>query len=153
MVPTWAWSGDAIRLVHSISPLKVYIWFQADYRWTILQEKGYIAFTYCRAFLLYPCLFMLSMSVGRDVKWCPVSRITTPLARKRPFHWISTKRRLVRAARETSKFHRWSSCINSIWPYMAEILPIRRKTLYDQSINFMFSRTCFFKKIPFICKK
>ena len=34
----------------------------------------------------------------------PVSRITTTLARKRPFHWISMKRRLVRAARENSKF-------------------------------------------------
>ena len=28
------------------------------------------------------------MSVGWNVKWCPVSRITTLLARKRPFHWI-----------------------------------------------------------------
>ena len=44
------------------------------------------------------------MSVGWDVKWCPLSRITTPLARKRPIHWISMKSRLVRAARETSKF-------------------------------------------------
>ena len=43
------------------------------------------------------------MSVGWDVKWCPVSRIT-PLARKRPFHWISMKSKLVRATRETSKF-------------------------------------------------
>ena len=41
------------------------------------------------------------MPVGWDVKRCPVSRITTPLARKRPLHWISTKSRLVRAARET----------------------------------------------------
>ena len=41
------------------------------------------------------------MSVGSDVKWCPVSKITTPLACKRPFHWISMKSRLVRAARET----------------------------------------------------
>ena len=27
------------------------------------------------------------MSVGWDVKWCPVSRKTTPLARQRPFRW------------------------------------------------------------------
>ncbi|XP_022326531.2 uncharacterized protein LOC111126299 isoform X2 [Crassostrea virginica] len=39
------------------------------------------------------------MSVGWDVKWCPVSRITTPLAHKRPFHWISMMSLLVRAAR------------------------------------------------------
>ena len=38
-------------------------------------------------------------SVGWDVKWS-VSRITTLLACKRPFDWISMKRRLVRAARE-----------------------------------------------------
>ena len=31
------------------------------------------------------------MSVEWDVKWCSVSRITIPLARKRPFHWISMK--------------------------------------------------------------
>ena len=30
------------------------------------------------------------MSVGWDVKWCPVSRITTPLARERPFHWVGS---------------------------------------------------------------
>ena len=41
------------------------------------------------------------MSIGWDVKWRPVSSITTALARKRPFHWISMKIRLVRAARET----------------------------------------------------
>ena len=43
---------------------------------------------------------LVLMSVGWDVKWCPVSRITTPLARKRPFRWISMKSRLVRAARK-----------------------------------------------------
>ena len=46
------------------------------------------------------------MSVGRDVKWCPVSWITTHLARNRSFLWISLdEERLARAARETSKFH------------------------------------------------
>ena len=45
------------------------------------------------------------MSVGWDVKWYSVSRITnpSPLARKRLFHRISMKSRLVRAARETSQ--------------------------------------------------
>ena len=37
---------------------------------------------------------------GWDVKWCPVSRIRTLLARERPFHWISMKSRLLRAAWE-----------------------------------------------------
>ena len=75
------------------------------------------------------------MSVGWDVKWCPVSRITTPLARKRPFRWISLKSRLVRAARETSKLQNRSYITNSRRRYMAEILPIWRKTLSNQSIN------------------
>ena len=48
------------------------------------------------------------MSVGWDVEWCPLSRITTLLARKRPFHWISMRSRLVRAARDSSKFLNWS---------------------------------------------
>ena len=46
------------------------------------------------------------MFVQWDVKWCPMSRITTPLARKRPFHWILMRSRLMRAARETSKFQK-----------------------------------------------
>ena len=70
------------------------------------------------------------MSVGRDVKWCPVSRITTPLARKRPFPLILMKSRLVRAASETSKFRR---------RYMTEILPIRPETLSNQSINWIIN--------------
>ena len=42
------------------------------------------------------------MSVGRDVKWCPVSRITTPLATR-------FTGRLARAARKIfTKFHKWS---------------------------------------------
>ena len=40
----------------------------------------------------------LIMSVGWDVKWCPVSRITTTLARKS---------RLVRAARETLMYSKY----------------------------------------------
>ena len=54
---------------------------------------------------------------------------------KRPFHWISMKSRLVRAARETSKFQNSSLLTNSRHRYMAEILPIRRKTLSNQLIN------------------
>ena len=73
------------------------------------------------------------MSVGWDVKWCPLSRISTSLARKRPFHWISMKSGFVRAARETSKFHKQSPFMNSRYCYMAEILPIRRKNLDNQS--------------------
>ena len=69
------------------------------------------------------------MSVWWDVKWCPISRITTPLARKRLFNWISMKSRLVRAVRETSNFQNWSLLTNSRRYYMAEILPIRHKTL------------------------
>ena len=49
--------------------------------------------------------------------------------------WISMKSRLVRAARETSKFHKSSLFNNSRRRYMAEILPIRRKTLYHKSIK------------------
>ena len=49
-----------------------------------------------------------------------------PLARKRPFYWISIKSRLVRAAMETSKFQNWLHLTNSRRHYMAEILPIRR---------------------------
>ena len=56
------------------------------------------------------------MPVGWDVKRCPVSRITTPLARKRPLHWISKKSRLVRAARETfTNDHRLSIVAADTW--------------------------------------
>ena len=66
-------------------------------------------------------------SVGWYVKWCHMSRITIPLARKRPFHWISSKSGLVRAARESSKFQNWSLISNICRLYMAEILPILLK--------------------------
>ena len=42
--------------------------------------------------------------------------------------------RLVRAAKENPKFHKWSPFIDSRRHYLVEILPIRRKTLYTQSI-------------------
>ena len=41
----------------------------------------------------------------------------------------------MRAVRETSKFHKLSPFINSVCCYMVKILPIWRKTLYNQSIN------------------
>ena len=86
--------------------------------------------------LLLYCTFM---SVGWDVKWCSGSRITTLLARKTPFHWISMKSRLVRAAREikfhNSKFHNWLLLTDSRRRYLAEILPMRCKNLSNQSIN------------------
>ena len=49
-------------------------------------------------------IFFIFMSVRWDVQWCPASKISTPLEHKRPFRWISIKRRLVRAAKETSRF-------------------------------------------------
>ena len=48
---------------------------------------------------------------------------------------ISKKSRLVWAAREISKFQNWSILTNSRRRYMAEILPIRHKTLSNQSFN------------------
>ena len=86
------------------------------------------------------------MSVGWDVKWCPVSRITTSLVRKRPFHWISMKSRLVRAAMETSKFQNWSHFTNSRRRYMAEILPIRRnsiQSIISEHFKFWKIHRCF----------
>ena len=61
------------------------------------------------------------MSVGWDIKWCPMSKITTPLARKRPFHWILKKStgRLVVAAKETLKFPNYSLSTNRCCCYMA----------------------------------
>ena len=79
------------------------------------------------------------MSVGWDVKWCPLSRITTPLARKRPFHWISMESKLVRAAREPSTYQNWSLLTNTRRRYMTEILPKRRKHYpINQSINHLY---------------
>ena len=49
--------------------------------------------------------------------------------------WITMKSRLVRTARETSKLHIWSPFINSRRRFMTEVLLIRCKTLYNQSIN------------------
>ena len=71
-----------------------------------------IIWSFCFIFMkLYKSLIsnvaQSPMSVGWDVKWCPLSKITNPFACLRPFHLILMKCRLVRAARETSKFHNW----------------------------------------------
>ena len=83
---------------------------------------------------LYFYLKLLCLSDG-TLNGAPCQGLQLPLARKRPFHWISMKSRLVRAARETSKFQNWSHFTDSRRRYMAEILPIRRKTPSNQSIN------------------
>ena len=67
----------------------------------------------------------------------PRVKDNNPLARKRSFHWISMKSRLARAARETSKFQNWTHLTTCRRRYKAEILPRRRKTLSNQSINVM----------------
>ena len=64
-----------------------------------------------------------------------VSLYYITMTRKRQFHWISQKSRLVRVARVTSKFQNWSHLTKSRRRYMAKILTIRRKTRFDQSIS------------------
>ena len=64
-----------------------------------------------------------------------MSGITIHLVCKRPFHWISKKSRLMRAARGTSKFLNWSLLTYSCRRYITEILPIPRITLSNQTIN------------------
>ena len=64
----------------------------------------------------------------------PRVKNNNPLGMQKKFPWIS-KSRLVRAARETSKFPNWSLLTISCRRYMAEILSIRRKTQFNQSIN------------------
>ena len=88
--------------------------------------------------------FYIFMSVGWDVKWCPVSRITTSLARKRLFHKISMKSRLVRAVRETLKFQNQSHFTNNRRRYKAEILvlAIRQSSASIQSINIHVQAFC-----------
>ena len=76
------------------------------------------------------------MSVGLNGKWYGylMSRITIPLVRKKKFHFSKRKG----TSRECSKFHKWIIIINtcSRRHYMAEISPIRRKTLtINQSIE------------------
>ena len=70
----------------------------------------------------------------------PCVNDNNPLARKRPFHWISMKSRFVRAAKETLKFQNWTHLTNSRRRYMAKILPIRYTTISNQSYNIDFRR-------------
>ena len=74
------------------------------------------------------------MSVGWDVKWCPVSRITTPLARKRPFHWIWRRVGSWGPRGKLQNFKIDHFLTNSRRRYMAETLPIWRETPSNQSI-------------------
>ena len=74
-------------------------------------------------------------SVIFTTKCCPVSKITITLAHKRLFQWISVDSRIVKAAKETSKFQNWLLLTNSRRRYLTEILPIRRKTLSNQSMS------------------
>ena len=63
-----------------------------------------------RSFTIFLKVFtslVIFMSVGWDVKWCPVSRITTPLARKRPSHWISITSKLVRTPGKLQNFRNY----------------------------------------------
>ena len=52
--------------------------------------------------------------------------------------YISKKRRLVRAIRETSKFPNWSLLTNSSHRYMAEILWIQGKTPSNKSYTYIY---------------
>ena len=105
-----------------------------------IKQKGPRVWSCFLTYLLFS-FFLFTMSVGWDFKWCPVSRITTPLARKRLFYWISMKSRLMKAARGTSKFQNWLHLTYCRRRYMAEILPIRRKTQSNQSINQSFNQS------------
>ena len=58
-----------------------------------------------------------------------------PFLENRFFHPVLMKSRLVRAAKETSNFQNWLYSTHSRRRFMAEILPILRKTLSNQSIN------------------
>ena len=94
-----------------------------------------ISILYLFHFWWTPCCFSLTSKLS-DPTWQKIySHLPTPLARKRRFHWISMKSRLARVAKETLKFQNWSLWTNSRRRYMAKILPIRRKTLSNQSIN------------------
>ena len=70
----------------------MYICFYSFCRNCILRQHFKVLFVYIFYTILVKFyIYFLFMSVGWDVKWCPVSRITTPLARKRQFLWISRR--------------------------------------------------------------
>ena len=97
-------------------------------------------------FYIYNNISGIIMAVEWDVTWCPVSTITTPLARN------GLKSRLVRAAKETSKLQDWSLLTNSCSRYMAEILPIRRETLSNQSIwhNYLIKQKVYYNYLQWL---
>ena len=93
-------SDDLSELINSLKASQKY--YQVH-----LIRKHEAKRIYLLAYLYYYKQFVhdvhnVYMPVGWDVKWCPMSRITTPLA-QRSVYWILMKSRLVRAARETSK--------------------------------------------------
>ena len=75
-----------------------------------------------------------------NVKWCPVWRITTPLARKRSVLWVKMKRRFVRAARKTSKWPLFINsrrlylnyCSNGVKPYTINLIKDRWENAANQ---------------------
>ena len=88
----------------------------------------------------YETSFFKYMSVGWDVKWCPVSRITTPWHAKDRF---SGFRRRVGSWGPPGKLKNFIT--NSHRRYMAGILPVRRKTQNNQSINLSNKNNPFLK--------
>jgi hypothetical protein len=77
--------------------------------------------------------FLTFKSVGWDVKWCPVSRITTPWHAKDRFPDVRKRVGSLGAVRETHTFKTKHYIL--IYPRnMTEILLKRRKTP-NQSIN------------------
>ena len=72
----------------------------------VLRSKHQISTFKIVSYLFYIVL----MSIGWDVKWCPVSRETTPLARKDRLSGYRWRVGSWMTARETSNFtnvHRW----------------------------------------------
>ena len=66
----------------------------------------------------------------------------TSLARKRPFHWMALE-----VARETtSKFQNRLHLTNSRNRNMVELLPIRLKTLSNQSINQSINQSSYYQR-------
>ena len=91
-------------------------------------KRGVKLRTFCRVRSSLSQCYIYFMLVGWDVKWCPVSTITTPLERKKPFHWKA------RVGRQGN----FKILQNHRLLIVAELLPIRRKTSYFQSINVRF---------------
>ena len=99
--------------------VNLYQWYFAVSQECDFLQQNLNIYTFLHFWYFYPKLYVLRM--GR--KWCSVWRTTTPLARKRPFHWISMKSRLVRSTIGTSKFQNLLHLTNIRRRYMSEILP------------------------------